>query len=305
MDHRSFLSSLDPADRQRLTAQDARAGWRQLALHLALIVAPGLWIGLRLPLWPLALPLLGLALTFLFAAAHECTHGTALSPRWLNEAVGHFAGLVLLLPFLSFRYYHLAHHRHTNDPERDPELEGATTPATPAEWILYLSGLPFWRAQAKLILTAALGRPMPSWAPPGVVPRLRTEARIYLGVYALALLSLIWSPLVLWLWLVPVLIGQPVLRLYLLAEHGDCPRVADMFLNTRTTFTNRAVRLLAWNMPYHAEHHVYPAVPFHRLPELHALTQAHLGQTAEGYAAFTRAYLARHGAAPGRRPRAG
>ena len=29
-------------------------------------------------------------------------------------------------------------------------------------------------------------------------------------------------------WLVPVLLGQPFLRLYLLAEHGDCPEVVNL-----------------------------------------------------------------------------
>jgi len=103
----------------------------------------------------------------------------------------------------------------------------------------------------------------------------------------------VWSPLILWAWIVPVLIGQPALRLYLLAEHGDCPRVADMFENTRTTFTNRIVRFVAWNMPYHAEHHVFPAVPFHKLPALHVRMREHLKVTADGYAAFTRDYLDR------------
>ena len=112
-------------------------------------------------------------------------------------------------------------------------------------------------------------------------------------LYAMAALSLLWSPLLIWIWVVPVLLGQPFLRLYLLAEHGDCPFVADMLQNTRTTFTNRIVRFLAWNMPYHVEHHVYPAVPFHRLPDLHHLMQAELKVTADGYAAFTRGYLAR------------
>lgn len=91
----------------------------------------------------------------------------------------------------------------------------------------------------------------------------------------------------------PCLLGQPALRLYLLAEHGDCPQVADMLQNTRTTFTARAVRALAWNMPYHAEHHLAPQVPFHRLPALHALIRDRLRVTAPGYAAFTRDYLAR------------
>jgi fatty acid desaturase len=66
-----------------------------------------------------------------------------------------------------------------------------------------------------------------------------------------------------------------------------------MFQNTRTTFTNRLVRLLAWNMPYHVEHHVWPAVPFHRLPEVHALMKDVLRVTSDGYAAFSREYLAR------------
>lgn len=50
-----------------------------------------------------------------------------------------------------------------------------------------------------------------------------------------------------------------------------------MFLNTRTTLTTRVVRFLAWNMPYHAEHHAMPSVPFHKLPVLHDMTAARLG----------------------------
>ena len=64
-----------------------------------------------------------------------------------------------------------------------------------------------------------------------------------------------------------------------------------MFENTRTTFTSRAVRALAWNMPYHTEHHTYPSVPFHRLPELHRLIEPHLRVTADGYGAFNKAYV--------------
>jgi fatty acid desaturase len=46
-------------------------------------------------------------------------------------------------------------------------------------------------------------------------------------------------------------------------------------------------------MPYHAEHHVYPAVPFHKLPALHGLMKDELRVTAEGYGAFAREFLAR------------
>ena len=96
----------------------------------------------------------------------------------------------------------------------------------------------------------------------------------------MALTGLAIWPVLFWVWILPCLPGQPVLRLYLLAEHGRCPFVADMLKNTRTTFTNRIVRFLAWNMPYHVEHHTLPQVPFHRLPDLHDRMQPHLKVTA-------------------------
>ena len=116
-----------------------------------------------------------------------------------------------------------------------------------------------------------------------------------IGIYATVIgVSIITgSTAILWLWLIPMLLGQPFLRLVLLAEHGHCPPVADMFENSRTTFTTALVRKLAWNMPYHAEHHALPAVPFHRLQEMHRLTATHIKTTADGYAAFNRDYAAR------------
>ena len=84
-------------------------------------------------------------------------------------------------------------------------------------------------------------------------------------------------------WIVPVLFGQPVLRLYLMAEHTGCPLVPDMLANSRTTLSNAAVRFIAWNMPYHAEHHAYPSVPFHHLPGLHRLLRGISGTIARGH----------------------
>lgn len=100
------------------------------------------------------------------------------------------------------------------------------------------------------------------------------------------------SAALLWVWLLPLALGQPFLRLYLLAEHGRCPLVANMLENSRTTFTNTVVRWLAWNMPFHAEHHSFPAVPFYRLPEFHQLTRPHLATTERGYHRFHARYLA-------------
>ena len=86
-------------------------------------------------------------------------------------------------------------------------------------------------------------------------------------------------------------LGQPALRLYLLAEHTGCPAVPDMLANSRTVLTNTVIRWLAWNMPYHAEHHAYPWLPFHALPAVHESLRGHLRVTAPGYAAASRDIL--------------
>ncbi|MDT7569018.1 MAG: hypothetical protein QOG76_7642, partial [Pseudonocardiales bacterium] len=38
---------------------------------------------------------------------------------------------------------------------------------------------------------------------------------------------------------------------------------------TRTVHMCRINRFLYWNMNYHVEHHMFPMIPYHRLPELH------------------------------------
>lgn len=291
MDHKTFLASLPPEMRADLAQRSTRAGLAHLAGHLGLIALCSAAI-LLLPFGWLLMPVQGVLLVFLFTLEHECTHRTPFASDRLSDWVGRACGLVLVLPFEWFRYFHLAHHRWTNLPGQDPELDGAA-PVSRRDWLWHVSGLPYWIAEIRLMARLVAGRERARYLPAGALPRMQREARGMLVVYALAGLSLAVSPAVLLLWLGPVLLGQPVLRLYLLAEHGDAPQVANMLENSRTTFTNRIVRFLAWNMPYHAEHHSLPQVPFHRLPDLHGVMQAHLATTAEGYAAFTRAYLAR------------
>jgi fatty acid desaturase len=288
MDHRAFLSSLPPETRAALAERSDRAGLVHLAGHLGAILLVGALIAAG---WWWLIPVQGVLIVFLFTLEHEATHKTPFASVRLNETVGHACGFLLLLPFRWFRLFHLAHHRFTNLPG-DPEL-ASPKPATRREWLWHVSGVPYWTGMAGVVWRLAWGRERAEYLPEAALPRLATEARWMLAGYLLCALSLPVTPLLLWVWVVPVLVGQPVLRLYLLAEHGDCPQVADMFLNTRTTFTTEVVRFLAWNMPYHTEHHVFPAVPFHRLPALHAMMRGHLGVTAEGYAAFTKGYLAR------------
>lgn len=291
MDHKTLVASLPPETRAHLTARSDLAGLRHLAIYAALLGLCSLGILTQIALWPLLMLPQGILLVFLFTLCHECTHQTPFRTPWLNEAAGHASGALIALPFTWFRYFHLAHHKWTNDPARDPELAGGPRPGNRRALMIYLTGWHYWTGMARVLINNAWGQFDAPYLPERQYPAMRREARALLALYALALASLAVSPLALWLWLLPLVIGQPFLRLYLLAEHGLCPAVADMLENSRTTFTTRLVRFLAWNMPYHAEHHAFPSVPFHRLPAFHRWTRAHLKSTSDGYTGFTAHYL--------------
>ena len=49
--------------------------------------------------------------------------------------------------------------------------------------------------------------------------------------------------------------------------------VIDHRLNSRTVYMNPINRWIYWNMNYHVEHHMFPMVPYHALPRLHALVK--------------------------------
>ncbi|SFN43223.1 Fatty acid desaturase [Roseovarius lutimaris] len=290
MDHKAFVSALPRDTLAALNDTEDAAGLWHLAGHMAVIFGFGLWIAQGWMLWQLALVGQGIAICFLFTLEHEATHKTPFRSAWLNEWVGRIAGFLIVQPFEWFRYFHLAHHRYTNMPGKDPELVSGAKPETRLAYVVHVSGLPFWAGMIRQVIGNAMGRNPGAYVPHRARVRVRREARVMLMLYGLAGLSLLMTPVLVWIWLLPCLLGQPFLRLYLLAAHGRCAFVANMFENTRSTYTNRIVRFLAWNMPYHVEHHTLPQVPFHKLPMLHTHMRDHLEITARGYGEFSADY---------------
>ena len=286
-DHRTAITNLDPALRESLVDRRDGPGLLRLSFHLGAILVLGILIALDVPFWFALLPVQGILIVFLFTTMHECIHETAFKSSFLNSAVSIISSFLILIPPTWFRFFHFAHHRHTHDPVRDPELK-TPKPSTLIGYVKHVSGLPLWFASFRTLVTNAMGRNTDDFVPPKAKTRVTFEARVMLAMYVLlAVASVVWaSPLLIWTWIIPVLLGQPFLRLFLLAEHTDCPHVENMFENTRTTFTTKLVRLVTWNMPFHAEHHALPTVPFHKLPELHEAVREHLKTTADGYARF-------------------
>lgn len=303
LDHRTLLASLTPEKRRALCAQTDGPAVLRLATHLGATGAMSAWIATGLPLWWALLLPQGILLAFLFTALHETIHRTAFRTPWANDRAADLLGVIVLLGPRHFRYFHLAHHRFTHDPENDPELAGGAKPGTLGAYLVYISGMPDWRRRIGTLVANAAWPNRDPFVPARGKATVRREARAMLGAYSVLFVASIasGSALLFWTWVLPLMLGAPFLRGYLLAEHGRCPHVADMLLNSRTTLTNRIVRWLAWNMPYHAEHHAYPAVPFHRLPLFHDFRRQYGKAGAPGYARFNAGYVraAAAGALPG------
>jgi fatty acid desaturase len=265
---------------------DAR-GLLQLTAHLIVLLVTGfgVWAS-RGSVWLLpALSAHGVTLSFLFCPLHESIHRTAFASRWLNDAVAWSCGALLILPPVYFRQFHFAHHRFTQDPARDPELIEAP-PASLASYAWRMTGLPNWYSRISVTLRHALtGRVSEAYVPVHMRAIVVREARILWGCYACLLaVSLFYARAdALFYWILPALVGQPALRLLLLAEHSGCELTDNMLSNTRTTYTNSLVRFLAWQMPYHAEHHALPSVPFYALARVNTWVREGLAVTAPGY----------------------
>jgi fatty acid desaturase len=241
-----------------------------------------------------ALPLIivqGFFVAFLFMAVHETAHKTAFRSRALNLTIGNLSAFTILLPYEYYCLFHWDHHRYTQDPERDPELIVGPKPASDAQLAIAYSGLRQVAGRVRLMLGHALtGKVSMPWIPEARRDDIVKEARLYVAGYALLLVvSLaLQTAILLWIWIVPLLVGQLMLRPYLYAEHTGCERTRSAFDNTRTTYTGRFVKWFAWNMPYHVEHHAYPSVPFHALPRLNRVVAERIVFGGRGYRAVTR-----------------
>lgn len=279
------------------TKRDLPAALRSVG-HLGAIGVTGtlLWQWLH-TWWALPLTLLqGYLIAFLFTVEHETAHHTAFKTRALNYLMGHLAGFAILLPYEYYRAFHWDHHRYTNNPAKDPELLTAPKLNSRLRVFWFLTGLPTLTYRIRMLISHCICKNITEpWVPENKRKLICTEARLYvLGYLAVIGASVAAQSLMaLWLWLIPAIVGQWMLRPYQLAEHTGCAHTPNMLENTRTTYTNAIVRYFAWNMPYHVEHHAYPVVPFHALPRLNQRLAAHIVNTEQGYPAAT-ASVMRH-----------
>lgn len=286
---------LSPDELKELNQRSNLKGSLHLWAHLTVIITSGfVWgLGLAQLQWWIMLPagvIYGFSLASMFATLHECSHRTAFANNSVNDIVAWWAGALCFYNSTFYRRYHKWHHRYTQLPGLDPELEDPK-PTNLREYLWEVSGIPWWLGKIKGHTRIALGKLencpyIPEEAKAEVIRSTRLQLLVYVGLIGLSLsLGHLWF---LTFWLIPLALGQPILRAILLAEHTGCTNDNNPLTNTRTTYTTWPIRLLMWNMPYHAEHHLYASIPFHNLAQAHAKIKENLAEIETGYITVNR-----------------
>jgi fatty acid desaturase len=219
---------------------------------------------------------------------HEAGHGTAFRTFWMNTFVYQVASFAMMRNPTAWRWSHTRHHTDTIMVGRDPEIVAMRPPALGRIALNFFGIVDVPTAFAAMARNASgrLGADEATYVPEMERHKVVRTARIWLVIYTATVATCVVTRSI----LPALLVGLP--RMYGAWHHMLCglmqhaalqENVTDHRLNSRTVYMNRISRFIYWNMNYHAEHHMYPMVPYHRLPELHAELRGDFPPPASGF----------------------
>ncbi len=222
-----------------------------------------------------------------YSLSHECAHGTAFKNRTINEVLFWISSFIYFEEPYHRRYAHTRHHTYTWINGKDAQMP-FETPMDFKGWLLEVSGLGLFFYELKVFFENATGRFSDitrEHTPESELPKLQRGAIIFLSAYAtliaLAIAGYKWPLLYL---IIPRILGGPVMLLFTLIQHVEMQENQVNILNsTRSFTTNWLARFLYMNMNNHVEHHLYPMVPFHQLPQLNESIKDQLYEPDPGF----------------------
>ena len=280
---------IEPSELRRLNEKSNFMGFFQLFSHLIVILLIAfLHYKLMYSWWSLASGFaLGVLINFLYAGQHELSHGTVFKTFKLNEFFGRIIGFFMLFPRDFDQIMHFAHHKWTQDWEKDGEL--VREPFTIKTYLLWFWGVTYWRNRIVGILMRARGVVIEPYINPSEYKKVILESRLhvfgYLIIFILSLYFNSWVALT--FWILPMLITKPIHQMQNTIEHLGLTHKKDILQNTRSTRTNFLMKWLCWQMPYHTAHHTFPSVPFWKLKELNSKIEKKSGNVySMGYFEF-------------------
>lgn len=310
-----------PVEREALNGLMRRSnlhGWLQTLGHLGLFAATGglaylAFVNVEPTNWTWSVPLLAIALfahgtigPFMgLVAIHELQHRTVFRTRWLNELFEKVYAFISWSDYIWYQESHAIHHRATCHAAYDGEV-ALPVRFSLRRWRVWL-GLLAWDPKTtwerlKLIWRHAHGDIRGDWYH-HVLPesnralrhRHRNWARLLLIGHGLLAVTFIARGH--WFLIVVFTIGTQYCSwlgfLCGVAQHyGLSPDIPDFRYNTRTFTCSWLPAFYYWNMQYHIEHHMYPAVPFFNLPKLRRAIEEDLPPAPHGLVATWREMLA-------------
>lgn len=289
------VSELFSADEiAALTARSDAMGWSALLFTWS-VIAVSLTVLARWPhplTWLPVVAILGGRQLSLAIMMHDASHGTLFRSRRLNELLGDYAcGSAIGVDLKRYRRHHLQHHVKTGsgqDTDRSLSAPFPTSRASLARKLLRdVSGISGLKREFGLLLMNA---GLIQWTVAADVVRLPQQGRSWrhclrdlyrnMWKYALfqaALLGVLAASGHAWLylaWLAAYFSSYSLyMRIRSMAEHACTEATSDMLRNTRSTRAGWLARasVAPLRVNFHIEHHLMPAVPYFRLPAMHAL----------------------------------
>ena len=263
---------IEPSQLKKLNEKSDFIGFLQLFSHLFAITiisilhyqAIGTW-------WFLGTGFcLGVLINFLYAAQHELSHGTVFKTFKINEFFGRIIGFFMLFPRDFDQVMHFAHHRWTQEWEKDGEL--VREPFTIKTYILWFWGFTYWYNRISGIIRRARGIILEPYITKSENAKVILESRLHVLGYLLILITSLFygSWMALTFWILPMVLTKPIHQMQNTIEHLGLTHKKDILQNTRSTRTNFFMKWMCWQMPYHTAHHTFPSVPFWKLKELNS-----------------------------------
>jgi len=201
----------------------------------------------------------------LWALIHDASHNMVFKAQWPNKVIQIIANFPIFFPgSISFRHYHLIHHRHQGEPTLDADLVSDTEarvagrgPIGKAIWFLLF---PIWQPLRLRTLDVDF---LDRW----------TAANILVQISFLAAMTAAtgsWIPLVYFLLSGTFAVGLHPVGARWIQEHYILPEVADTTRQETYSYYGPMNRL-AFNVGFHNEHHDVMMVPWSRLPQVKAM----------------------------------
>lgn len=308
----SMAGLVSPAQLRELTEKSDGLAFGAVALNWAVVA--GCFAALAH--WPtplvfvLVVIVLGGRQLGFAVLAHEAAHRTLFRTRRFNEGLSDWlCARPVWTDVARYRKHHLGHHTRTGtagDPDLSLVTPFPTSPGSLARKLLRdIVGISGLRRMVGLVLMDIGVLEYSVAADPQRRPRAGRSNWDYaaaglrnmspmLCCNGLIIAVLAWFDAA-WVysaWIVAYLSPFSLfLRIRSIAEHACTQESSNPFLNTRTTRANWLARLTVapFHVNFHLEHHLLAAVPFYRLPRLHALLREQGAvQAADGYWAVMR-----------------